>query len=105
NFPTGQITVVVPYAPGGGGDAMGRLLADQLRAGLGQTTIVENRPGGGALIGAAAVAKAAPDGHTLLVTAPSVTTAKVLFKNPIVDISQLTAVSKIVDSPYLIAAR
>ena len=103
-YPTKQITIVVPYSPGGGGDILARLYAEHLRAAWGQTVIVENRPGGGALIGAAVVAKAPADGYTLLVTAPSITTAKVLFKNPIVNPEKdLVAVSQIVDGPYLIA--
>ena len=104
-YPSRQITIVTPYAPGGGADAISRLLADHLRSTTGQTVIVENRPGGGALIGAAAVAKAAPDGYTLLVTGPSITTASVLFKKPIIQAHELAAISQITISPYLIAAR
>lgn len=61
------ITVVVPYAPGGTTDMLGRLVAQQLGSALGRTAIVDNRPGAGTAIGASQVARAAPDGSTLLV--------------------------------------
>jgi tripartite-type tricarboxylate transporter receptor subunit TctC len=61
----------VPYTPGGGVDLIGRVLAQELAKPLGQQVIVDNRPGGSTMIGADAVAKAQPDGHTLLVTSHS----------------------------------
>ncbi len=66
-FPNKPLKVVVPQPPGGGFDFVGRLLADRLSKQLSQTVVVENRPGSGTLIGTDAVAKAAPDGYTLLV--------------------------------------
>jgi tripartite-type tricarboxylate transporter receptor subunit TctC len=66
-FPSKPLKVVVPQPPGGGFDFVGRLLADRLSKQLAQPVIVENRPGSGTLIGTDAVAKAAPDGYTLLV--------------------------------------
>jgi tripartite-type tricarboxylate transporter receptor subunit TctC len=65
------IKIVVPYAPGSGPDILGRLLADQIGRANGQTVLVESRPGAGTLIGTEAVARAAPDGNTVLVVAPS----------------------------------
>jgi tripartite-type tricarboxylate transporter receptor subunit TctC len=66
DYPSRAITLIVPYPAGGGVDAMARLVAAKLSAPLGQQMIVENRGGGGGNIGARAVAKAAPDGYTLL---------------------------------------
>jgi len=66
-FPSKPLKVVVPQPPGGGFDFVGRLLADRLSKQLSQPVVVENRPGSGTLVGTDAVAKAAPDGYTLLV--------------------------------------
>src|SRR5215468_6599470 len=65
-FPSRTITLVVPYPPGGGVDAMARVAGDKLSAALGQPVVVENRGGAGGNIGTRYVAKSAPDGHTLL---------------------------------------
>jgi len=66
-YPMRPITLIVPYPPGGGMDAMGRMVAQKLSHALGQQVIIENRPGAGAVIGTRAAAKAAPDGHTLVI--------------------------------------
>ncbi len=67
-YPSRQITIVVPFPAGAGPDVMARLIGEQLTTRVGQPVIVENRPGASGLVGAAVVAKAAPDGHHLLLT-------------------------------------
>ena len=66
-FPTRQIVLIVPYAPGGTGDIVARAISDKLGAALGQSVVVENRAGATGSIGTRSVISAAPDGHTLLV--------------------------------------
>jgi tripartite-type tricarboxylate transporter receptor subunit TctC len=66
-YPTRPVTIVVPFAAGGGNDVMARLLGQRMGAALGQSFITENRPGAGGTTGARAVAKATPDGYTLMV--------------------------------------
>jgi tripartite-type tricarboxylate transporter receptor subunit TctC len=81
-YPERPITIVVPYAAGSGNDAYARLIADGLQEKLKQTVIVENMPGAGGLIGAAAVAQAAPDGYTLMTHSSSLASGQVMRANP-----------------------
>ena len=67
NYPTKTISLVVPLAAGTGIDLVARIYAEALQAALKQSVIVENQPGAGTRVGTSFVAKAAPDGHTLLV--------------------------------------
>ena len=81
-YPTKPITMVVPFPPGGSTDVIGRLFAAKLGARLGQTVVVENKPGANTSIGAVAVARAAPDGYTFMITgAPTFTLNPLLYSN------------------------
>jgi tripartite-type tricarboxylate transporter receptor subunit TctC len=81
-YPDRPVRVLIPFAPGGGVDVVGRLMAGVLQAKLGQPFVVENRPGGGGLLALRAVAAAAPDGTTLGIGAPGpLTIAPTLLPN------------------------
>jgi tripartite-type tricarboxylate transporter receptor subunit TctC len=78
-YPTRPVRMIVPLAPGGSTDIVARLVAQKLTDALKQTVLVDNRPGGGTTIGTHLVAKAQPDGYTLLFTSVSLATNAVLY--------------------------
>ena len=96
-YPTRPVRIVVPQSPGASTDLTARVVAQRLTAALGQTVLVDNRPGAGSLIGTEVVAKATPDGHTLLVVASSLTLNPILHKNlgydPVRDFAPITQLS------------
>ena len=81
-YPSRQISLIVPFPAGGPTDIFARILADKLQAALGQPVVVDNRVGGTGAVGSLAVARAAPDGHTLLFTSNSSHVMSPLLKNP-----------------------
>jgi tripartite-type tricarboxylate transporter receptor subunit TctC len=94
-FPTRQVRIVVPFPPGGGLDALARALADRLQAAWRQPVVVDNRPGGSTVPGTDIVAKAPPDGHTLLITADNSITSnphliRALPHDPMRDLAPIT---------------
>ena len=94
DFPKRAVTIVVPFAAGGGGDILARMAVQRLEPKWGVPVVVENKPGAGGNIGAAAVARAAPDGYTLLLAgspqfAVNVTLFKTLPYDPIKDFAPL----------------
>ena len=104
SYPSRPVTFVVPFAPGGGTEFLARLLGQRLEQRLGKPFVIENRPGGGGVNGAVSVARAAADGHTLLmapspVMAINVTLHKKLPYDPAVDFVPLALV---VASPYVL---
>lgn len=102
-FPSKPIKIIVPFAPGGGSDVITRLLAEKMTADLGVSVLVENKPGASSIIGTEAVAKAAPDGYTILMTNRAITVNPWLFKLPY-DTSKLTPVTQLVSSPLLLVS-
>lgn len=100
------IRLVVPFPPGGGTDIVGRRFAEHLRDELGQTVIVDNKAGASGNIGADAVAKAAPDGYTLLLTAAPFAIAPAMFKKLSFDpMKDFTPVTQIATVPLLLVTR
>ncbi|MFC0243103.1 Bug family tripartite tricarboxylate transporter substrate binding protein [Rhodopseudomonas telluris] len=103
--PTETIRIIVPAAAGGSTDVMGRLLGQQLQASWGQSTVVENRSGGGGTIGTAEAARQKGDGHTILVGNPGPNAiAYSIFKNLSYKPDQLLPVSNMIRIPNIVAA-
>ncbi len=104
HYPSKPIKLVIPYGTGGVSDSMGRITAATLTKVLGQTVVVENRGGAGGTVGAAVVAKAAPDGYTLLLTSPPmVAVAPVLLANlPYDAAADFTPVGTMVVTPNIL---
>src|SRR5215831_12696015 len=104
DFPARNVTIVVPFGPGSATDATSRLIAQSLSEALGRPFIVENKAGGGGLIAASSVARATPDGYTLLITTNSThSAAPGLFKSvPYDPIKDFTPVARVGSFPSFI---
>ena len=103
NYPTRTITLIVPFAAGGPTDIIARILAQSLSQSLGQSVIVDNRPGGGGNPGMALVARAIPDGHTLLLTSTAIAVNPGLFENlPYDPIKDFAPISELVNAPNVL---
>ncbi len=102
-WPARPIRIVMPFAPGGGADLMGRLFAKRFTETLGQTVVAENRPGAGGLIGAELVARSAPDGYNILVTTASISVNVNLHKKLAFDpVKDLAPVSLLTSVPLML---
>ena len=101
-YPAKPIRLIVPLAPGGGGDLVGRLLAQKISEPLGQTVIVENRPGGSTIIGTELVARAQPDGYTLVMATSSHVINPSLYKLPFDPVKDFAAISFFATFPMML---
>jgi tripartite-type tricarboxylate transporter receptor subunit TctC len=106
-FPSRTITIVVPYPPGGPIDALARLIAQEAAADLGQPIVVENRPGASGIVGTGAVARAEPDGYTLILgTNQTHATNQSLIKNWSFDaVKDFTPVAGVAAMPHVLVVR
>lgn len=104
-YPARPVTLVVPIAAGGAVDTAARIFAEKLQEKLQQTFVVENRTGAGAMIGTGYVAKAAPDGYTLLLMESSVVLSKWLHKSVPFDITtDFTPIARVATNPLVLFA-
>ena len=104
-YPARSVRIIVPFAAGGGADAVARALAQKLSERLGQQFIVDNRPGGAGNIGTEAAARAAPDGYTLLLTGPSHVTNAHLFRQlPFDPLRGFAPISLLTSAPYVLVS-
>lgn len=102
-YPNRPVKLVVPFAPGGFTDVVARILGNKLSQSMGQQFVVENKAGAGSTIGTDFVAKAPPDGYTLLMVSSTHVISPWLYKNlPYDPVKSFAAVGKLVDSPYVL---
>jgi tripartite-type tricarboxylate transporter receptor subunit TctC len=102
-YPAKPVRVIVPFAPGGGSDFTGRLVAQKLTERLGTTFVVENRPGAGGNLGAELALKAPADGYTLLLISASYTVNPSVYKLSFDPIADITPVIQVSGGPYVVA--
>lgn len=100
--PTRPIRLIVPFAPGGSNDIVGRIIAESAGQALGQPIVVENRAGAGSVIGAEHVARAAPDGHTLLINSSHPTVPAIVARVPYDTVNDFVGVAVAGFSPYVL---
>jgi len=102
-YPTKPIKIVVPFGPGGFTDVVARILGVKLGESLGQSVVIENKPGAGSMIGTEQVAKSAPDGHTLVIVSSTHVISPWIYKTvPYDPLKSFAPVTKLVDSPYVL---
>ena len=104
-WPSRTLTIVVPYAPGGVTDSIARLIAAPLKESLGQSVVIENKPGGGGTVGAELVAKSKADGYTLLMVIEQLTIAPALYHNDALDpLKNFAPITLMAKAPQVIVA-
>jgi tripartite-type tricarboxylate transporter receptor subunit TctC len=101
--PARPIRLIVPFAPGGSNDIVGRIIAEAASQALGQPIVIENRAGAGSVIGADHVARSAPDGHTLLINSAHATVPAIVARVPYDTVADFVGVAVAGFSPYVLA--
>ncbi|KRI00743.1 tripartite tricarboxylate transporter substrate binding protein [Curvibacter sp. PAE-UM] len=102
-YPNRPVKIIVPFGPGGFTDVVARIMGQKLGAAMGGSFVIENKPGAGSTIGADLVAKAAPDGYTLVMVSSTHTISPSIYKTiPYDHIKSFTPISKLVDSAYVL---
>lgn len=102
-YPNKPVKLIVPFAPGGFTDVVARILGQKLSVAMGQQFVIENKAGAGSTIGTDFVAKATPDGYTLVMVSTTHVISPWIYKNMTYDpIKSFTVISKLVDSPYVL---
>jgi tripartite-type tricarboxylate transporter receptor subunit TctC len=103
NYPNRPVKIIVPFGAGGFTDVVARIVGQKLGAAMGGSFVIENKPGAGSTIGADMVAKAAPDGYTLVMISSTHTISPSIYKSiPYDPIKSFTPISKLVDSAYVL---
>jgi tripartite-type tricarboxylate transporter receptor subunit TctC len=102
-YPSKPIRIIAPFSPGGGTDFIARFIAQKLTERLGQSVIVDNRPGAGGNLGAELAVKAAPDGYTLLLVAGSYTVNPSLYKLSFDSANDITPIVQLSQGPFVVA--
>jgi len=103
-YPTKTIRMIVPFAPGGGTDILGRVIGQKLGESVGQQVIIENRPGAGGNLGTSAAAAAPGDGYTILMVSASYSVNAAVFKLNFDPLKDLAAVIQVASVPFVLAA-
>jgi tripartite-type tricarboxylate transporter receptor subunit TctC len=105
NYPAKPVRIVVPFAPGGGSDFIGRFIAQKLTDSFGKQVIVENRPGAGGVLGIEQGVKAAPDGYTLVLIASSYTVNPSIYKLKFDPVADITPIIQLSQGPLLVVVK
>ena len=103
-YPSQPIKIVVPFAPGGGSDFIARFIADKISRPLGQTVLVDNRPGAGGLLGIELGVKAPADGYTFILVASSYAVNPSIFKLKFDPVGDITPIAQISQGPMVLVA-
>jgi tripartite-type tricarboxylate transporter receptor subunit TctC len=105
NYPSRPLRVLVPLAPGGGMDTVTRALAQSLSESLGQTVVVDNRPGAGSQIALEILSEAAPDGHTLMMLSATTVIYPLLYKSRFEIVRDFAPLSQVTAQGYALVRR